>query len=613
MVSPRFALALEQLGPEQWGEFERLAAEFLAVEYPSLRTMASKSGDKGRDGELFFPEEDSRIAFQYSVTVDWKVKISNTQKRLADTKPSVDSLIYVTNQTIGPDADEIKRKLRAAGVSLDVRDKSWFTERELTHAQREVAAAELAARYVDPLLHARGVTEHLATVLNESESRVALLHLVLDSEDKASEKGLTKTSFESLVLCALEGTSTTSTRPKSAVLERVRELLPSGDAQQVEALATSALERLKGKGGPVHFHQSTSGYCLSYERILRTQEKIAQYVANERALEDELSTLVEPLLTDRTGAADRAQDVARQLRLGIEHLLLTKGEAFAAAVGTGQMPQIDVTEAVRILESRLPKGFGLTIEQAVAVIFDVVQRPSHTTQGHLRRLSDAYTLFAFLRQTPDVQKAIVKIFKGGQLWLDASVVLPMLGETLIDDSAERHFTVLLKAARDAGLQLFVTDGIIEELERHINRSVTFARTTERWRGRVPFLYSAYATSGRARSDFPSWAAEFRGEARPEEDVEAVLAEAFGIRRRNLAEYSDPAAIELRAAVQEVWQEAHDRRRDDDVDTMTRARLVAHDVENCVGVIQLRRGAASITGGLPLLVSHPRSHRVQTGG
>lgn len=174
------------------GEFERLAAEFLAVEYPSLRTMAANSGDKGRDGELFFPEEDGVVVFQHSVTVNWKDKIARTQKRLAETRPSTSVLIYVTNQVVGPEADAIKQGLRRAGIALDVRYKSWFVERELTHPQRETAAAELAARYVDPLLRARGVTDHIAAVLNESESRMALLHLVLDSEDRRLKRALPK-------------------------------------------------------------------------------------------------------------------------------------------------------------------------------------------------------------------------------------------------------------------------------------------------------------------------------------------------------------------------------------------------------------------------------------
>lgn len=57
MPSQRFALALRQLEAGDWLIFERFAAEFLAVEFPSLRTMAAASGDKGRDAQLFLADE----------------------------------------------------------------------------------------------------------------------------------------------------------------------------------------------------------------------------------------------------------------------------------------------------------------------------------------------------------------------------------------------------------------------------------------------------------------------------------------------------------------------------------------------------------------------------
>lgn len=594
MSSSRFSLALDQLGPDQWRDFELLAAEFMAVEYPSLRTMASRSGDKGRDGELFFPEEEAATtAIQYSVSSDWRKKIGATVARLSDTKPEVADLIYVTSQLIGPDADELKRTLRASRhMALDVRDKSWFIERELTSAQRQAAAAELAERYVDPLLTARGIKENVSTVLTHEEAQIALLHLTLDTEDKTSQKGLTKSCFESLVQAALEGSSSASTMRSEEILARVVKLVPSGDPIQVRALATSALTRLSSKGGPVQHHKSKDEYCLSHARVLQVKEKMATYISNEAVLEEEISERLRIVSKSLTGGV--LEDTAKALRTAIEQILLDRGEGFARAVATGRMVQVDATEVSKIVRMKLGRPSSITVDQGVGIVYDVVQRPSSEVQAHLHRLADAYTVFAFLRQTPDVQKAVVKIFSGGTMWLDATVILPMLAETLLGEPADRQFTTLLRAARDAGIKLYATEGIIEEVERHINRCIAFERTMETsrsWHGRVPFLFAVHAATGRARADFGSWAREFRGDVQPEEDVADSIWDLFGVKRRNLTEYSDAAELELRAAVQEVWQEAHERRRASDLEEMSpalRARLVAHDVENCVGIMQLRK-------------------------
>ena len=74
-----------------------------------------------------------------------------------------------------------------------------------------------------------------------------------------------------------------------------------------------------------------------------------------------------------------------------------------------------------------------------------------------------------LRETPDVQGAVEKMFSHGKIWLDTSIVLPLLAEPLFDGQTGR-FTRMLEASHEAKLELFVTWGVIEEIERHMNRS-----------------------------------------------------------------------------------------------------------------------------------------------
>lgn len=601
--SDRLALALEQLPASDWRVFEVFAAEYLAVEYPSLRTMASASGDKGRDGELYLPDEEPTTAIQYSVTKDWESKIKATVKRLADARPSVDQLIYATSQDIGPAADEIKSMLRVGySVALDVRDRSWFLEREMTHNQRQVAAEELARRYVDPLLSARGIKDKVAPVLGKQESRIALLHLSLDTEDEASNKGLTKSSFESLVLSVLHDTDSDNRLDLSAIQERVVALLPAGDVGQVRALTKSAVDRLsRSKQSPVNHHKSTDDYCLSFAERNRTQERTAKFIRDEDALESEIRQALTASGVVFASNAQACSAAAAQLRLAIEHVLLSRGEAFAQAVVAEQMPEFDPAELLTAASVHSGSPLATITDEHVAfIVYTVLLRPSASTQNHLRRLADAYTLFAFLKQTPDVQRVVVRLFSDGEIWLDTSIVLPLLGETLLLERTERHFTVLLRAALDAGLRLYVTDGVLEEVERHINRSVSFARTqlTE-WRSRVPFLYAIYASAGRPRAGFADWATEFVGTMRPTEDIREYLQHEFGIRHRDLKDLAEVAPQELRTAVQEVWHAVHDRRRGqgtEELDQLTTLRLVAHDVENCVGVIMARRTEQSSTVG-----------------
>lgn len=593
--SQRLALALEQMPSSDWRTFELFAAEFLAVEYPSLRTMAAAGGDKGRDGELYLPHEEPTTAVQYSVTKDWETKIKATVKRLAETMPSVQQLIYATTQQIGPSADELRSLIRGAySVSLDIVDRSWFLERELTHPQRRIASEELAQRYVDPLLSARGVRDRVAPVLDEDEARIALLHLSLDSNDRATDKGLTKSSFETLVRSVLHDTDSDHRLSMAEIQAAVARLVPAGDTTQVRALTEGAVGRLsKAKQGTVKHHRSSDDYCLSYQERLRMREQTARFIRDEEALEAELHEALRSADLDFSEDAEVCKEVAAELRVAIERVLLERGEGFARAVVTGEMAQVDPREVLRVARAGTSSHVSrISDEQAASIIYVVLDGPTLQTQAHLRRLADAYTLHAFLKQTPDVQRVVLRLFSDGDLWLDTSIILPLLGETLLLERTERHFTVLLRAAADAGLRLYVTDGVIEEVERHIYRSVAFARTQlSDWRDRVPFLYAVYAASGRPRAGFAVWACEFAGQSRPQDDILDYLTDTFEIHKRDLSELVEQAPDELRIAVQEIWHEVHDRRRKrgaEELDQMTTLRLVAHDVENCVGVIMSRR-------------------------
>ena len=590
MPSERLAVALRELNAGDWMLFEKFAAEFLAVEFPSLRTTASASGDKGRDGQLYVPNEDIKTVCQYSVAQDWRGKVKDTLATLAQTMPKTTRLIYCTNRAIGPAADDLIEETRRAGIALDVRDASWFVSRELTAPQRAAAAEELSHRIVDPLLAARGIGDRAGIVLSDTESRVALLHLTLDGYDQSSNKGLTKSCFESLVLAALHDTSAESILPKEVIRSEVAKLVPAGDRTQVEAQIDGALARLSARGGRIKQVGRTDNYHLSYEEQQRIGDASTRFLNLSELVENEIESALGRLGLELEGATQ--SEAVRLLRTALETVLLHKGEAFATAVLSGELEQMDASEVCSLLADLPNPVKSLTTDVVAEIVLYLLEDPPPAIRNHLRGLADGYTLFAFLRQTPDVQKVVIDVFSNGEIWLDTTVVLPLLAESLLTDSADRHYTALLTAAADAGFRLFVTDGVVEEVERHINKSLSFARTsTNNWTASVPFLYAGYALAGRARAGFFDWLEEFRGAQTPEEDIREYLRDEFRIESRNLRELADQASPELRAAVQAIWAAGHDQRRnaqDSDLTPASTLRLVAHDVENTVGVMQLRR-------------------------
>src|SRR5271157_4282423 len=165
--------------------------------------MAHPSGDGGRDSELFTPEGKPFIAAQYSVSDDWKSKIKKTVKRLLSKFPSVRILLYMSNQQIGGQADELKRELLDQEISLDTRDRNWFIERASTNEVRESASLVLIDCIARPILSGEGIINKQTSPLTSGEARAALVYLGLQWQDDITDKGLTKLSFDALVRAAL--------------------------------------------------------------------------------------------------------------------------------------------------------------------------------------------------------------------------------------------------------------------------------------------------------------------------------------------------------------------------------------------------------------------------
>lgn len=106
----------------------------------------------------------------------------------------------------------------------------------------------------------------------------------------------------------------------------------------------------------------------------------------------------------------------------------------------------------------------------------LIASPSPETLELFRVLSTAYTLFAFLSEVPDVQRATKKLFEHGTLWFDTSVLLPLFAEQAFPDDM-RPFTDLMVQLKRTGLKLRATPGVIEEIERHLNLAGTFCAWT----------------------------------------------------------------------------------------------------------------------------------------
>lgn len=597
MIRNRLELALERLQPSDWNRFERLASDFLSNEFASLRTVASPSGDAGRDAELFSPQNEPTVVLQYSITEDWKKKIRETVSRLCSTIPSARVLIYVTNRVVGAEADDLKAQLRKThGLSLDFRDRNWFLERVLDTTKRQQAAEDLAKVIVDPYLSSVGVGPHVQAELTSNEAIAAVTFLGLQWQDDTRDKGLTKLTFDALLRSALVGTDSNNRIHRSEVHKRIASILPGHNPEQLRRFIESSLHRL-AKHVVKHWPKEDE-FCLAHDEILRFSQFRVEAALAEHNLIDSIQKIVNVFLTENSIEVSYLDYVTTVVRAATDAVLFERSQAFAMSVQSGTLAGLSDTDfkatiASEISKASLPKlhkvDWMIILRNCVQQIL-ISNDPS--ILKYLRSLADSYTLLAFLKQTPDVQSAVEKMFSHGMLWLDATIVLPLIADTLTELEGEKgRFTRMIEAANDAGLKLNVTPGVIEEVERHMNRAKTCVRKNfQQWEGSIPYLLERYLESGLPSSSFPNWLENFLGNTRPLQDLSDYLREEFSIETRSLQSECDAAEPELRHALQSIWYGRYERRREKygtQLDQLAVDRLVSHDVECYAGVAQLR--------------------------
>jgi hypothetical protein len=206
-------------------------------------------------------------------------------------------------------------------------------------------------------------------------------------------------------------------------------------------------------------------------------------------------------------------------------------------------------------------------------------------------MANSYTLLTFLNHTPDVQSATKKLFSQGTIWLDTTVLLPLLAERIEEDHTTWRLNEALIACAGAGVEWRITSGVIQEINAHMN--IAWSCSTYHpgtWRGRIPYLCQKFMQTGRTTSEFRKWLSLFRGSERPEDDLAQFFNEVLGIKRQDLTDASRKVDNDLRWAVDRLWSAAHQERRRNTllVDEDTMRILIKNDIEMYLGVVALRQ-------------------------
>lgn len=599
-MDDQLRVALDNVRPSDWDMFQDFASAFLVSDFPTLRPIGG-TNDKGRDAVLFEPDpaQAARVVLQYSLREDWPVKIRQTVDRLKEKEIPCTVLVYATSRQIGTRSDDLEAELRDQGIALAIRDRDWWVARAGRDQLTRNACQALKQRVLGRILDVRGARDaDGGLTLHEVET--GLFYLELQLRDADSDRDLTRLAFEAFVLASLAGTNAQNRKTEDAIVEDVYAEFPDQDIDRIRGLAVAALNRLK-RAGRVTVSTSESTYALHYAERQRLEELATQRATERELLDDSLATHLSAAAETLEYPEEKLNKdlLVKVLRDLFEGIALKYGNAFAEAVleDSVDIPRADVYDIAETMLINDPKTlsmlqlkqidtFNLLAEAATQTLLS----PGPAVVPYLHSLSEAYTVRAFLRATPDVQDVVDKLFSGGELILDTTVLLPIFVETLLPEE-QRQYTNLLRGASSTGTKLLCTAGVFNEAATHLKRCLTCVQRGSHWLGPVPMVLDEWRVVEGADGDFAQFVSDFLGED-PETDIEDFLTHTLGVERVDLnAEVDRDFDLTVRSRLTELWRERKMPRPDGDLEVLLR-----HDVEMYLGVLARRnQKPVSVTG------------------
>jgi hypothetical protein len=587
----RLRFALSHLRQVDWEAFEDFCGAWLAGSFPDLRRLGGV-GDKGRDA-VFAAHDMDDVIVQISIQANWNSKIRATITRLRAAEITCKSLVYMTNHEIGPKADDLKADLLSEGVSLDVRDSTYFLDRiDLSPANR-AAAASLCERVLDPLLPTNELTKN--SPIGDRDLRAGLVYLELQTHDSSDSRNLTRLSYDSLVLGTLKDTDPDNRRSHDDIAAVIQKQLPTHDGQRIQTSVEGSLKRLKSDKKIVVTGGTPKTYALHHNQRTKQADRAIEILAERDQVRKELAELLARICEElEIGVPANVGPFVDALDAMLQLVLEQQGHGFAEAVREerGAMRRADLLQPAEDTVTTRYK----TLKQAVPVRDELVEllleageqafvSPSNSIQAYLRELSDAYTLLAFMHEAPDVQRAVSHFFSRGLLVLDTSALLPCFAESQLEVGAQR-FTNLLRSAVDAGMELATTIGVVNEIDTHLQRALHCARTDpSQWIGEVPFALAHWQEIV-GTGDFTKHVERFRGTRGPE-DIQVFLEHGLRVSTVDLERAAESAlGDEDRFRLTELWRERKKVRSGGS--EADRDLLLRHDVEMYLGVLAYRK-------------------------
>ncbi|MGL1888695.1 MAG: hypothetical protein OCD76_19435 [Reichenbachiella sp.] len=452
--------------------FEGFAQKIFNIVFGDTFIPVGGSGDQGIDGFqcVYSREEKSKLIYQISTEeVHWKQKdnkITSTKEKLDKNGIEYDKLSFITNRKVlrkDTIQDEFYDRY---DFDLTIYDQEWFINKILS----EPSIADIYLSFIQSHVHEYNQPSKLVEV-GEFSSDPRLYVFLRQQVDENSEHDIESNILDGLILYVLEGTASEKGifKDLDQIIIDIREISKFSISDLKGKINSRLLTLSKIPYRKVKHHTVENHFCLPYEtRIELTERDI-----KDAQLQSDFETDTLEIIKENLELIDvKVKDVYSVFEQIIHGIFYRQGLEFSDFVlndsNKGVIDDSLSTIVAHIVDDTSIKiGNKYKVKRALLLsIREIVYNGNSVQREFLRRLSKTYLMFFLTQNDPKISLFFKSLANRLDVFVGTSIIVPALSEYYLDDENKRYWN-LIKGAKQAGVNLWINEYIIDELVSHI--------------------------------------------------------------------------------------------------------------------------------------------------
>lgn len=463
--------------------FENFALRFLPLILGYEFMPVGGVKDKGIDGlnYIYSKAGFEKNIFQLSTETNTEGKIENSLQKLVDNEIPFDSFVYVTNRAVSNKDTLIDKYFEKFKKPVRIFDQGWF----VTHANHSDATINCYYTFIDSYLHEFNKPGKSYVVSNLAGKSELFVFLRQQLEHHRDDLKIDDLLADTLILFGLEGTDPDKDilKSKEEITESIKEFVKF-DPRILSETIDRRLKVLVIKPRRIKFHTAKQGYCLPYDTRVEIQNR---NLADAQLLEtfyEQTSEVIKKYLKEESVSV---RDLTKLIDEVIHSIFYQQGLEFSNFILHGKSQQViekDLQDVINTVVDSSPvvdKNKEKVKTAMLMAIRDIVYNGTIHQKRYFRSLSNTYMMMFLLQWNPQIATYFETMASNLEIYVCTSLLVPALSEYYLTNENKRHWN-LLKGAHQAGIRLYISDAIIDELKHHFymlkNKYETFFRNNE---------------------------------------------------------------------------------------------------------------------------------------